>query len=119
MLNLIPIIGQIVAFISQVAIALLVNYLYLIIAEAEETVALEKLVDMGKGIIAKVQPEMVMFFVWALVVSIVTGIGFIACCVGVFATIAIAMIATAKSYVDVIKDDSVVDVVAEEVSVEE
>ena len=117
-LNIIPVVGFVAAFICQLIVMLLLSYIYLQIAEAEETVPIEKTIDMGKALIEKIKPEIGMFIVWSLVVSIIGGLGVIACCVGIFATNAIAMIATAKSYVDAIKDETEATVIAEEVVVE-
>ena len=118
-LAIIPVIGQIAGTVLGIAISLFTNYMYLQLAEMEETLEVGKLVELGKATLNKLKSDYGMFLVWALVVYILGFVGVIVCCVGALATYSIAMIAVTKSYNDVIKSEDEVAVVAEEVAVEE
>jgi len=118
-LMLIPIVGQVAFYAVEIFVALFVYYMYLQMAEMEETLEIAKLIDLGKSTLNKLKDDYAMFLVWALVVSIVAGVGVVVCCVGVLATYSIAMIAVTVSYLAIIKDEEEVTVVAEEEIVEE
>ena len=114
-LALVPIIGQLATFIVSSSVALIANYMYLQMAEMDETVEVGKLVDMAKASFNRMKEEYIMFMVWALVIYIIGMIGVIICVVGVLFTWPISLIAVTKSYFDVIKSEDEVTVVAEEV----
>jgi len=118
-LAIIPVIGQIAGTVLGIAISLFTNYMYLQLAEMEETLEVGKLVELGKTTLNKLKSDYGMFLVWALVVYIVGFVGVIICCVGALATYSISLIAVTKSYNDIFKSGDEVIVVAEEVGVEE
>ena len=114
-LTFIPIIGQLATFIISSSVALIANYMYLQMAEMDETVEVGKLVDMAKASFNRMKSEYIMFMVWALVIYIIGMIGAVICLIGVLFTWPISLIAVTKSYFDVIKTGDEVTVVAEEV----
>ena len=118
-LMLIPFVGQVAIYAVQIAAALFVNYMYLQMAEMDETLEVGKLVDLGKSTLNKLKDDYAMYLVWALVVSVVGGAGVIICCVGALATYSISLIAVTISYVAIFKSGDEVTVVAEEIAVEE
>lgn len=118
-LMLIPFVGQVAIYAVQIAAALFVNYMYLQMAEMDETLEVGKLVDLGKSTLNKLKDDYAMYLVWALVVSVVGGVGVIICCVGALATYSISLIAVTISYVAIFKSGDEVTVVAEEIAVEE
>ena len=118
-LMLIPFIGQVAFYAVQIAVALFVNYMYLQMAEMEETLEVGKLIDLGKSTLNKLKNDYSMYLVWALVVGVVGGAGVIVCCVGVLATWPISIIAVTISYIAIFKSGDEVTVVAEEIAVEE
>ncbi len=118
-LMLIPFVGQVAFYAVQIAVALFVNYMYLQMAEIDETLEVGKLVDLGKSTLNKLKDDYAMYLVWALVVSVIGGAGIIVCCVGILATYSISLIAVTISYIAIFKSGDEVTVVAEEVPVEE
>jgi len=118
-LSFIPVIGQLTGTVLSIAVSLFLNYMYLQMAEMDETLEIGKLVDLGKATLDKLSSDYGMFLVWALVVYILSIVGAVVCCIGALATYSFAMIAVAKSYIDVFKSESEAPVVAEEIVVEE
>ena len=118
-LMFIPIVGQVAAYALQIVVALFVNYMFLQMAEMDETMEIGKLIDLGKSTLDKFKNDYAMYLVWALVVSLVSGIGVIVCCIGALATYSIAIISITKSYIDIFKSGDEIMVTAEEVVVEE
>lgn len=118
-LMLIPFVGQVAFYAVQIAVALFINYMYLQMAEMDETLEVVKLIDLGKSTLNKVKDDYAMYLVWALVVSVVGGVGVIICCVGALATWPISIIAVTISYIAIFKSEDEVTVIAEEIAVEE
>ncbi len=118
-LAIIPVIGQLAGTVISIAFSLFVSYMYLQLAEREETLEVAKLIDLAKATLNKVKCDYGMFLVWALVVYILGFVGVIICCVGALATYSISLIAVTKSYNDIFKSEDDVTVVAEEIAVEE
>ena len=118
-LAFIPVIGQLATFIVSSSATLLVNFMYLQMAEMDETMEVGGLVDLAKTTINKLKSEFVMFMVWALVIYVVGIAGLIACGIGMFFTWPFSMVSVAKSYINVFKSEDEVTVTAEEIVVEE
>jgi len=118
-LAILPVIGQLATFIVSSSTALLLNYMYLQMAEMDETMEVGGLVDLVKTTFDKLKSDYIMFMVWALVIYIISIAGAIVCIIGVLFTWPLSIISVAMSYNNVFKSDEEVMVTAEEVVVEE
>ena len=118
-LSIVPFIGQLAAFIVQVSATLVVNYMYLQMAEMDETMEVGGLIDLAKTTINKLKSEYIMFIVWALVIYVIGLAGAIVCIIGALFTWPLSVISVAKSYINVFKSGDEIMVTAEEVVVEE
>ena len=113
-IGLIPIIGGLLSLAANLAILPVVWYAYAEMAAAPATIKVDALVNLLKGIFAKLQDQYFMFVLWGLVFSVVSSIGAIACCVGVFFTWPFAVVAFTISYLAVFKGEEPEVVVSQE-----
>ena len=106
-LNFIPCVGQLAAAVWALCVYTITGYALCQIADADETVELGAVFDMLKGVWKKLQPLSVfaMFVLWFLVMGIVSGIGGIACGIGVLFTAPIGTMAFVVSYLDAFRGE--------------
>lgn len=106
-IGMLPYIGYLSPLV-QLAIAPLLYFSLYKIAVAEKTVEVNELKDLVMGVFNHIQSQYIMFVLWFFILGIITMLGSIACCVGVLATAAIAVIAVTLSYIDTFSTEAVV-----------
>ena len=70
------------------------------LAVATETVEVGNLIELVKKVFSKLKPQYFMFVLWFFLVGIIGALGTVACCVGVFASMAIVYLAVTVSYAE-------------------
>ena len=118
-LAILPFIGQLATFIISSFSALFINYMYLQMAELDETMEVGGLVELAKVTFSKLKDEWIMFIVWALVIYVIGIAGVIVCIIGTIFTWPFSIVSVTKSYINIFKSDDEVTVTAEEIVVEE
>lgn len=92
-----PFIGFLSGIVS-IVIAPVLYFTLIHIAEKTATVPVGELKDLVMKVFNDLQSQYLMWIIWLLIIQIISGIGMIACIIGVFVTTAYATIGTVVSY---------------------
>jgi len=105
-LAFIPIVGQIASSLIGIVIGPLVSFSLCEIAAAETTVEIGGLVDLVKRVFDRIKSQYGMLIVLYLILEIITFLGVLGCCIGVFVTGAFMVLALSVSYLAIFKAES-------------
>jgi len=98
LLGVIFCVGYFLAVAFMIIAAPVFAYSLLIISQEPDTVEIDSLLKLCKKVFEKIKPKYFVFVLWTFILGAIGGLGFVACCVGIFATYTIAILAFVVSY---------------------